>query len=274
MENQQESNNLKLKIGIIIIARDEEKSIEKVLDALMNQSIKPHEIVLVNDNSKDNTKQTALKFNIKVIDFPYEHENWVISGKLAKVFNLGLEKISKNLDYYMILGGDTVLSKNYIELVIKKMKENHCDICSGVIDNEEADLRGSGRIISNKLMKSQNFSYSENYGFETYMIFRARCDGFFSCTEKKAKSNVTRKTGAFYNSVKLHNRGSAYRALGYSFLFIVILALKLYFKKPRLFFSFLNGWFSCPRSSFYEKEIREFTKKYQKERIRKFILKK
>ena len=274
MKNQEELNNLKLKIGIIIIARDEEKSIQQVLDALMDQSIKPHEIVLVNDNSKDNTKQIALKYNITVIDFPYDHENWVISGKLAKVFNLGFEKITKNLDYYMILGGDTILSQNYIELVVKKMRENHCDLCSGVIDNEKADLRGSGRIMSNKLMESQNFSYPENYGYETYMIFRARCDGFTICVENKAKSAVTRKTGTYYNPVKLYHRGSAYRALGYSFPFTFALALKLYFKKPRFFLSFLKGWFSCPKSSFYEKEIRDFTKKYQNERIRKFILKK
>lgn len=274
MENQEESHNSELKIGIIIIARDEEQSIELILNALMNQSIKPYEIVVVNDNSIDNTRQIALRYNIKVIDFPYEHENWVISGKLAKVFNLGFERISKNLDYYLILGGDTVLSKNYIELVIKKMRKNQCDIGSGVIENEEADLRGSGRIISSKLMKSQNFSYAENYGFETYMIFRARCDGFCSCVENKAKSNVTRKTGTFYNPVKIHNRGSAYRALGYSFLFTLIVGLRLYFKKPSFVLSFLNGWFSCPKSSFYEKEIREFTKKYQKERIKKFILKK
>jgi len=271
MENNQKSNILVLKIGIVIIARDEQQSIGEVLDALLNQSIKPHEIILVNDNSKDNTKQIALKYKVKVLDFPYDHENWVISGKLAKVFNLGFQNISKNLDYYMILGGDTVLSKNYIELVIKKMKKENCDICSGVIDNEKADLRGSGRIISQKLLKSQKFSYPENYGYETYMIFRARCDGFKGCIEKKAESYVTRKTGTFYNSVKLYHRGCAYRALGYSFLFSIALGVKLYFKKPKFFLSFMNGWISCPKSSFYEKEVRKFTKKYQKERIKKFL---
>ena len=258
-------------VGVVIIARDEEENIGSVLDALMNQSFRPTSIVLVNDNSKDKTKQIAQSYGITVVDFPYNHENWVISGKLAKVFNLGFQTISKKLDYYMILGGDTVLSKDYIELVIYKMRKENCDIASGVIENEKGDLRGSGRIMSINLMKSQNFAYRENYGYETYMIFRARYDGFKTCIENKARSKVTRKTGTFYNSVKLYHRGCAYRSLGYSFPFTFALAVKLYLKNPRFFLSFLQGWFACPKSSFYEEELRRFTKNYERERIRKIF---
>lgn len=261
------------KVGIVIIARDEEENIGSVLDALMNQTLKPTSIILVNDNSKDNTKQIAESYCVTVVDFPYNHENWVISGKLAKVFNLGFQTISKNLDYYMILGGDTILSKDYIELLIYKMRKENCDIGSGVIENEKGDLRGSGRIMSLKLMQSQNFAYRENYGYETYMIFRARYDGFKTCIENKARSKVARKTGTFYNSVKLYHRGCAYRSLGYSFPFTLALAVKLYFKNPRFFLSFLRGWVACPKSSFYEKELRKFTKTYEKERIRKMFKK-
>lgn len=259
------------KVGIIIIARDEEKSIGDVLEALRKQTIKPKSVILVNDNSKDKTKQIAQSKDVTVIDFPYEHENWVISGKLSKVFNLGFEVISKDLDFYMILGGDTILSKDYIELVVHKMKNESCDIASGVIDGEQGDLRGSGRIMSKKLMESQKFSYPENYGYETYMIFRARYDGFKTCIEKKARSMVTRKTGTFYNAEKLFYRGCAYRALGYSFPFTIALAFKLYSKNPKFFTSFLRGWFSCPKSSFYEKELRKYTKSYEKEKIKNIL---
>lgn len=271
MKDHQQDEESNSRVGVVIITRDEEENIGSVLDALTNQTLKPNSVVLVNDNSKDATKQIAQSYDVTVIDFPYNHENWVISGKLAKVFNLGFQTISKKLDYYMILGGDTILSKNYIELVICKMRKENCDIASGVIENEKGDLRGSGRIMSLKLMKSQNFAYRENYGYETYMIFRARCDGFKTCIEKKARSRVARKTGTFYNSVKLYHRGCAYRSLGYSFPFTLALAVKLYFKNPRFFLSFLQGWFSCPKSSFYEKELREFTKTYEKERIRKIL---
>ena len=97
-----------MNIGVLIIARNEEKYITKTLNALKAQTLQPTKIVLVNDRSTDDTKTIAEKFDIDVTDFPYDHESWVVDRNLAKVFNVGFKKLGKR-DYILVLGADPAL---------------------------------------------------------------------------------------------------------------------------------------------------------------------
>ena len=81
----------KINYDVLIPARNEESIIEKTLNHLYEQSIKPSSVIVINDNSNDKTKEIAISLGAKVIDFPYKHKNWVISGKLGIVFSLGNE---------------------------------------------------------------------------------------------------------------------------------------------------------------------------------------
>lgn len=266
---------LGIKIGCVVIARDEENFIENTLFSLVNQTLVPLEIILVNDNSKDATKEKALQYlsEKQIVDFPYDHENWVISGKLSRVINLGFSKLSKDLDYYLILGGDTFLPKKYLERLTENLRKTNSDLGSGVIVGEKGTIRGSGRLISKKVFELQNFSYPENYGYETYMLFKAMNDGFRIKCFENLKFKVGRTTGTFYNSEKLFHRGRSYRCLGYPFYFVVGLSILHYIKKPKFFISFLKGYLTCPTKYFYEKEIRDFTKKYVRMRIKDYLKK-
>jgi cellulose synthase/poly-beta-1,6-N-acetylglucosamine synthase-like glycosyltransferase len=57
------SNNKKYKVSIIIPARNEKLNISKILNHLQNQSAKPFEIIVVDDNSSDRTSELATQFN-------------------------------------------------------------------------------------------------------------------------------------------------------------------------------------------------------------------
>ena len=48
------------KIGIMIFARNEEKTLPKTLSALKKQDLKPEKIILVNDGSLDKTHDIAI----------------------------------------------------------------------------------------------------------------------------------------------------------------------------------------------------------------------
>ena len=56
-----------MKISVIIPAFNEEKYLPYCLKALKNQILKPYEIIVIDNNSTDNTYQIAKKFNVKVI---------------------------------------------------------------------------------------------------------------------------------------------------------------------------------------------------------------
>ncbi len=57
-----------MKISVVIPAYNEEKYIKKALSSVMNQSVEADEIIVINNNSKDRTKEIALNLGVKVID--------------------------------------------------------------------------------------------------------------------------------------------------------------------------------------------------------------
>lgn len=51
-----------MKVSIVIPAYNEEKSIEKTIKTLLNQSYKDFEIIVVDNNSKDKTYEITSKY--------------------------------------------------------------------------------------------------------------------------------------------------------------------------------------------------------------------
>ena len=77
------------KVSVIVPIYNVEKYLKKCLDSLVNQTLDDIEIILVNDGSKDNSKQIAEKF---ANDYPnkiiyLEKEN----GGLSSARNYGLK---------------------------------------------------------------------------------------------------------------------------------------------------------------------------------------
>lgn len=52
-------------VSIVICARNEEKNLRKNLDRFLNQNYRLYEIIVINDNSTDNTAKTLLEFQAK-----------------------------------------------------------------------------------------------------------------------------------------------------------------------------------------------------------------
>ena len=88
---------------VLIPARDEENNIKKTLESINNQTIKPNSVIVVNDNSVDNTEKIATSTGVKVVNFPYQHKNWVTSGKLGIVFSFGMNFFNKNIILFNFL---------------------------------------------------------------------------------------------------------------------------------------------------------------------------
>ena len=96
------------KVSVIVPIYNVEKYLKKCLDSLVNQTLDDIEIILVNDGSKDNSKQIAEKF---ANDYPnkiiyLEKEN----GGLSSARNYGL-KHAKG-DYISFVDSDDYVSKN------------------------------------------------------------------------------------------------------------------------------------------------------------------
>jgi len=102
-------------ISVIIPAMNEEKYIERTIKSLINQSFKDYELIVVDGNSKDKTREIAKKYTKKVI---------IQKGKgISSARNQGA-KIAKG-NVLVFIDADTELSKNFLEVINEKMKDKN-----------------------------------------------------------------------------------------------------------------------------------------------------
>ena len=82
------------KVSIIVPVFNVENYIEKCLDSLVNQTLKDIEIIIVNDGSKDKSKEKILPYLEKFQNIKYfEKQN----GGLSDARNFGLDYATRRI---------------------------------------------------------------------------------------------------------------------------------------------------------------------------------
>ena len=107
------------KVSVIIPARNEEKNLDKLLYLLQKQTYKPYEVIVVNDNSEDNTEEVAKRYGVKVVSL-YEDppEGWV--GKNWAIWNGYLESRGEIL---LFLDADVEPREEFIEVMLSNYEK-------------------------------------------------------------------------------------------------------------------------------------------------------
>lgn len=129
-----------MKFSIIITLFKGEKLIEKTLDAVLSQTYKDYEVVLVNDESPDNVGDIVKKYisNHPGVDFVYlEQKNKGLGGAR----NTGIRSASGEI--MAILDQDDIWYPNKLELTVKAFDE-HPEIsivCHNLYKNNNCSLK-------------------------------------------------------------------------------------------------------------------------------------
>ncbi len=121
------TKNKNVDISVVIPTYNAEKYIKACVDSVLNQKTKYNiQIIVVNDNSTDNTKQILNQYNgktnIKLIDYTE-------GGSAAKSRNKGLTYGEGR--YITFLDADDLLDENAIENMVKTADEKNADIVQG-----------------------------------------------------------------------------------------------------------------------------------------------
>ncbi len=258
----------KIRIIVVIPARNEGNFLSCTLDALKKQTFQLHRIIVVNDGSNDNTSEIANFFDVDVIDLPDRGFRATGMPVLADVINKGLESITNDeCKYIMILGSDHILSNDYVAKILEIMEQDDLTvIASGTIMGEsqrDTSPRGSGRIIRYDYWKKLGLKYPLGYGFESYIVYKALVDCYNVRVIRNADSWSQRPTGKTTN---YKNYGKAMRSLGYHPLYAigrVVLALK---HNPKNSLQMMLGYFSYNDEKY---DIASRVYKFQSDLIRK-----
>src|SRR5262245_46982242 len=129
-----------LRYILITPARNEEKLIEKTIQSVINQSVRPIRWVIVDDGSTDDTariigRYAAIHDWIEVVSMPARRDR----SFAAKVysFNAGYEKV-KTLDHQVVgsLDADISFDKDFFEFLLGRLAEDPTLGVAGTIFRE------------------------------------------------------------------------------------------------------------------------------------------
>lgn len=150
-----------LKYSVIIPNYNSENFIEETIKSVLNQSLKPHEIIIIDDKSTDTSTKivNSLKYKSKVkINLITLDTN---SGYPSKPRNIGIENVSNESEYVCFLDSDDIWGEKKIELQYKFMKTNNL-LASAT--NVEKKINNFKKNISNigcgKKLYQDDFKYN------------------------------------------------------------------------------------------------------------------
>ena len=285
----------KIKYILITAAKNEELFIEKTIQSVHNQTIKPQRWIIVSDGSTDRTNQIVEQYKneykyIDLIDLPPNKER-NFSSKV-NALNEALKKFEgMEYDFLGNLDADITLEKDYYEEVLQLFQSNpNLGIAGGIILDCVGDKKYPQNISLNSVAGAiqvfrklcfENIGYYIPFkygGEDAYMEVMARMKGWEVQTLVELKVHHHRQTGTgMGNLLKANFRGGKrFYTLGYSPLFHFVRCFYRIPDKPYLIGSMLNiiGYFwafmtneRCPAGESFIKYVRS----EQKERLRSFI---
>jgi len=249
-------------IGVVLNARDEEKTIEKCLESLRGQTVELF-LVVVDDGSIDGTREIASKYADVVVSLPRHEKSWTGRPELARVINAGFDVLKeKNVSHVLISGADAIYPSNYVEEIINRMKWGSIVLASGVAEGEVSRSlapRGCGRIVDAEWFRTIGFRYPENYGFEPYLVYKALSQGKKVAVFEDIKFKLIRETRPSRRKMYLWGKGM--KALNYWWPYAFGRAALLGLRHPVLGYFMLKGYLS--KAPLYE-DVKDFVHDFQK----------
>ena len=139
------------KLSIIIPTYNREEYIKKTIDSVIKQTIgfENIELIIIDDNSKDNTQQIINEYAKKYsnIKTKYLNKN---SGYPGKPRNIGIELSTAN--YIIFLDSDDYFEKDACEILYEKINSEKADLVFGtcIIHKLGRTLDGTPEYFKNK----------------------------------------------------------------------------------------------------------------------------
>ena len=128
--------NTKDLISILIPARNEEDIIESTIRSILKQNYQNFELIILNDNSTDQTKNIVEKLSMKnsqinLIDGAKLPQGWL--GKNWACHQLSKQSKGK---YILFIDADTQIDKNTLSDALSVIKQDNIDLLSLVPDRD------------------------------------------------------------------------------------------------------------------------------------------
>ena len=252
-----------MNIYIIIPAHNEEDYIGKTLQSLVEQSQLPKKVVVVNDNSSDNTQLIAENYSSK---YPWitllnskSSDIHLPGSKIIHAFNNGFETLDDNYDMICKFDADLIFPANYLERLIYHFNSNNeLGMASGfcyiekdkqwVLENltNKDHIRGALKAYRKECFNKIG-KLKASMGWDTVDELLAKFHGWDILTDESLHVKHLKPTGQSYSKASKYLQGEAMYKMRYGLWITLISAFKLAYKKGnfRLFKDYMSGYFKA-----------------------------
>ena len=274
---------------IVIPTYNEEQFIALTLQSLVEQTVHPTKVVVVNDSSTDSTPEI-------VLDFAKKH-SWISlvnktsdaihlpGSKVIQAFQKGLEALDENYDLMVKVDADLIFPPNYFETIIQHFQSDatigmvggFCYIDKNgewILENltDKDHIRGALKAYRKATFK-QIGGLRPQMGWDTVDELLCKFFNWKVITDESLHVKHLKPTGANYNKTARYKQGEAFYTLGYGFIITAIASLKLAMRKgkPFLFIDYLIGFWKAKlanRLLLVSSEQARFIRKYRFQKMK------
>ena len=249
-----------MKFYIVIPAHNEAEFIGQTLKSLSEQTLKPERLVVVDDQSSDNTAEIVKNF---AKDFPFishvrttSSEAHLPGSKVINAFNAGLNQLDTNYDIICKFDADLIFPNNYLETVNRIFEEDpKVGMAGGFCHIEDSGIWKLENLTDKDHIRGALKAYRKacfndigglkpSMGWDTVDELLAQYHDWKIKTDPSLAVKHLRPTGFTYNKAAKWKQGEAFYKLRYGWLITSIASVKLAMKKgnPKLAVDYLEGF--------------------------------
>ena len=284
-----ENIQIRMKIYIIIPAHNEAQFLGLTLESLVNQSLLPSKIIVVDDNSTDETaaivQNYAEKHEFISLITKKSDAIHLPGSKVIQAFQEGLQHVDESYDIIAKFDADLIFPSNYIETIIKHFESDEkigmvggfCYVEQNgnwILENltDKDHIRGALKAYRKETFK-QIGGLKPQMGWDTVDELLCKFYHWEIKTDESLHVKHLKPTGANYNKTARYKQGEAFYTLGYGFFITAIASLKLAMRKgkPLLFLDYIKGFWKAKRENktmLVTSEQARFVRKYRWEKMK------
>jgi glycosyltransferase involved in cell wall biosynthesis len=150
-------------VTVIVPAYNEEDGIRDTLDALVQQTVRPERIIVVDDCSQDNTGSVAREYGVEVLRPPHN------LGSKARAQNYALPYCATDL--VLPVDADTILAADYVERIKLPFEDPRVVIAAGNVQT---------KVTRTVTERGRSIEYL--YGFHFYRPIQNRAGAPVVCS--------------------------------------------------------------------------------------------
>lgn len=240
-----------LKFAVIIPTFNEEKYLQLCLDSLVNQSLQPKYIIVVDDSSTDNTSAIIKKYEDSNENISYIYNSSESThqpgSKVIRAFYKGLGSINlSDIDIICKFDADLIFPVNYIEELNNSFTHNkklglcggRCSILKNGIWQIESltnndHIRGALKAYRKTAFKDIN-GLAQQMGWDTADEIKLRYNNWQIEANLELEVKHLKPTGNTYSKSYYDKQGKVFYALRYGFLLMCVAAIKMGLKRDSL----------------------------------------